>query len=513
MLFYLSLRERFHLDAGLAAVQSRDARGSGRGSRGMPASARTAEDWLTLAEVSLSYDGKQAAPSARANRRARFGLSPSQKARLDLIDALIAGAENRYRRGGAAVSGGPRRGSTPKRRAIALYGGYFARALADPNRVEAAAGGCRAAALCGARRSLDRRFPEGHSGSDRQSSSAPRRAIRTTRRCRPIARSWRILHRRPRAGEGGDRAVARHRSGRPDRAGGARQLQGRDRERSRGRPRRPDPRAKIAPGSTTIWNALGIVLKRARRRRARPRPPSRRSIELDPQRPGRPRQPGHALSRPGSREGGQARDRQGAGGRSVLRHRAGRARTLLPADRRDWTRRWRTCWPDRPPIRPIRRRFCCSPPATTKAATASRPSRRSKTPTGSIRTTRSRRASRPRSPSTTMIPTARSESAQEIAAAGACPRRRLRAAQRQPRRRLDAQRRLPPAGAGCLGPLLWRRGVRPVFGRPVMSTRRSRGSVNPFVDDLELRQYVRSIPTANNSVLLVVLPGPDARPA
>ena len=204
---------------------------------GIPASARSAEDWLTLAEVSLSYDGKQAAADAAQQAR-RLRLSPSQKARLDLLDALAAGAEHRFEDAALLFRrAAPRLDA--RRRAIALYGGYFARALADPDRVEAAPVISGRWALRSTRRSLDRWIPQGHSGSDRS-----RQACRGALSGRPVAaglsRTAGASHRRSRAGEGGHRAVAGHRSGRPDRARGARQLQGRDRERSGGRSGRPD---------------------------------------------------------------------------------------------------------------------------------------------------------------------------------------------------------------------------------------------------------------------------------
>ena len=102
---------------------------------------------------------------------------------------------------------------------------------------------------------------------------------------------------------------------------------------------------------------------------ARPRRRFKRSIELDPERSRGLRQPGHPLSRPGPGEGSQAADRQGDGGRSVLRHRAGRARTLPSADRR-------TRQGDEGPAGRIDRQSglfagaaAARRPATTKAAT------------------------------------------------------------------------------------------------------------------------------------------------
>lgn len=98
------------------------------------AGARSAADWLSLSEIYLALDGKQKANAALAEARAR-GLHGAEVARADLIDALIAGSENRYQ-DAARLFEKARPGLDAKRRAIAAYGGYFARSLADPNHVE-----------------------------------------------------------------------------------------------------------------------------------------------------------------------------------------------------------------------------------------------------------------------------------------------------------------------------------------------------------------------------------------
>ncbi|MBW9063118.1 FecR domain-containing protein [Rhizobium herbae] len=98
------------------------------------AGARSAADWLTLSEIYLALDGKQKANAALAEARAR-GLHGAEVARADLIDALIAGSENRYQ-DAARLFEKARPRLDAKRRAIAAYGGYFARSLADPNHIE-----------------------------------------------------------------------------------------------------------------------------------------------------------------------------------------------------------------------------------------------------------------------------------------------------------------------------------------------------------------------------------------
>ncbi|WP_037383787.1 FecR domain-containing protein [Sinorhizobium americanum] len=95
---------------------------------------RSAEDWLALAEIYLSLDGRQKAGAA-LSQATKLGLAGSQAARAKLIRALIAGSSNQYREA-ARLFAEAERGLDPSRRTIAAYGGYFARGLADPDRVE-----------------------------------------------------------------------------------------------------------------------------------------------------------------------------------------------------------------------------------------------------------------------------------------------------------------------------------------------------------------------------------------
>ncbi len=204
-------------------------------------------------------------------------------------------------------------------------------------------------------------------------------------------------------------------------------------------------------------------------------------------------------------------DRQGAGGRSVLRHRADRARALLSADRRDGQGDAGPARRHPPPTRPMRRRCCCSPPATTKAASA--------TPAEQALENADRLD--PNDPVTSNFETAIAiddydsdraiESAQE-----ALRRSRARGGDYAPLSAnrdagSTAQRRVPPAGTGRLGPLLRRRGVRPVLARPAMSTRRSRAAPTRS-STISTTAQARST-RRQRLRLLVVLPGADARPA
>lgn len=132
MLFYLTLRD------GLSWLPATPFRGSaGQAERArietVPPEARTAEDWLTRAEVALALDGYQAAaaPLAEARRRP---LSASQRARADLVEGLIAGAERRWSES-AALLARAERGVDTKRRVTAVYGHYITASLAQPTRV------------------------------------------------------------------------------------------------------------------------------------------------------------------------------------------------------------------------------------------------------------------------------------------------------------------------------------------------------------------------------------------
>ncbi|WP_095694314.1 FecR domain-containing protein [Sinorhizobium sojae] len=133
MLFHLSLRDAFVWMPPSPLKVSDMRRERGR-IEAQPESSRTAEDWLTLAEIHLTLDGRQKAQAALEQAR-RLGLDRSQTARDTLIEALIAGSENRHN-DAAKLFAEAARGLDAKRRPIADYGGYFARALANPARVE-----------------------------------------------------------------------------------------------------------------------------------------------------------------------------------------------------------------------------------------------------------------------------------------------------------------------------------------------------------------------------------------
>lgn len=133
MLFSLQLRDAFGWMPATPLIVPQMRRERGR-IEGEEASRRSSEDWLALSEIYLTLDGRQKATAALDAARAR-GLGRAQEARATLVEALIAGSENRYR-DAALLFEKAKPGLDPKRRAIAAYGAYFARSLADPNHVE-----------------------------------------------------------------------------------------------------------------------------------------------------------------------------------------------------------------------------------------------------------------------------------------------------------------------------------------------------------------------------------------
>nr|CAD6604652.1 TonB-dependent receptor [Pseudorhizobium flavum] len=133
MLFYLPAREAFERmpPSVLPVAQMRQ---QAEQIRSIPDAQRTAHDWVSLAEAALSLEGRTKANEALAAAK-RQPLSGSLASRVTLVEAIIAASEGRY---GEAASLFERAttGLDPQRRAIALYGGYYARALSHPERVE-----------------------------------------------------------------------------------------------------------------------------------------------------------------------------------------------------------------------------------------------------------------------------------------------------------------------------------------------------------------------------------------
>lgn len=133
MLFYLSLRNSFTWMPA-SPLPGRELRAERLRVLARPQAARTAEDWTLLAEAALANDGRDAAATA-AQRARSLHPTGSQVARLDLVEAMLAGADRDYA-GSARLFARAAPHLDPRRRAIAAYGGYYARALGDPSRVE-----------------------------------------------------------------------------------------------------------------------------------------------------------------------------------------------------------------------------------------------------------------------------------------------------------------------------------------------------------------------------------------
>jgi tetratricopeptide (TPR) repeat protein len=131
MLFYYGLRDAF---TGLPATGLKGPAMRAERARlvAIPPDARRAEDWLSLAEISLELDGRAGAAAALAEAR-RLPLSAAQRARADLVAGLLAGAGRRWSEA-AALFARAERGVGGDRRVTAAYGRYIAASMADPKR-------------------------------------------------------------------------------------------------------------------------------------------------------------------------------------------------------------------------------------------------------------------------------------------------------------------------------------------------------------------------------------------
>ena len=134
MLFYMSLRDTFS-SISTSPLTGRASRGERNRIVAIPPQARSAEDWLVLAEVAPSLDGRAVAADALAQARSQR-LSASQRARADLVEAALLGSQHRWSEA-AALFARAERGLDPKRRIFASYGRYVAQSLADPKRAYA----------------------------------------------------------------------------------------------------------------------------------------------------------------------------------------------------------------------------------------------------------------------------------------------------------------------------------------------------------------------------------------
>ncbi|MGO4571963.1 FecR domain-containing protein [Microvirga sp. 2TAF3] len=131
MLFYLTLRDAFTwLPA--TPLKGPALRVERARIEAIPTDARRAEDWLSLAEAALSLDGRAVAAKALAEAR-RHSLSGTQRARADLVEGMLLGAQRRWSEA-ASLFARAEKGLDTKRRVSAAYGRYIAASLADPKR-------------------------------------------------------------------------------------------------------------------------------------------------------------------------------------------------------------------------------------------------------------------------------------------------------------------------------------------------------------------------------------------
>lgn len=158
MLFYIELRGLFRsLPATpLDGAARRDARTR---LAAIPVTSRSAEDWVAIAENGIGHDAREVVIEAVATARRLLGQQPafvpgpaddwssarsqqgpgrrssSLSARLDLVEAMLAGSAKRYREA-ADLFARAARGTSGRQRLTAQCGYFAAATLADPKRVQ-----------------------------------------------------------------------------------------------------------------------------------------------------------------------------------------------------------------------------------------------------------------------------------------------------------------------------------------------------------------------------------------
>lgn len=130
MLIYSEIRGAFS-SMSTSGADGRKTRADRRRILAMDPSIRSAEDWLSLAEASLVISGREDARAALAHLTRP--LKGAAEARAKLVEAMLAGQQMQYAKAAGlfaeALPGLPR-----DRRATATYGLWFARSLAEPDR-------------------------------------------------------------------------------------------------------------------------------------------------------------------------------------------------------------------------------------------------------------------------------------------------------------------------------------------------------------------------------------------
>ncbi|AXV15501.1 TonB-dependent receptor [Neorhizobium sp. SOG26] len=276
MLYFLAPRNAFGFMAASPLPVANMRREVDRISAIQPGS-RSTEDLLVLAETQLSLEGRQTMLETLALLESRK-LSPAQRARLHLVKAITAASDRRYDEA-VKLFKLATPGLDPKRRNVAEYGSYYARSLGDPNRVVQPPSSVNSAysallkayatgflkdipAAIEVIRDAERKFPQD------PMLPAARAQLAILVNDRPqieeaIARSLALDPNEPTALE----ARANYRADfKSDLDGALADLQA---------------ALKVAPGSTTIWNALGnLQYERGDERAAEAA--LKKSIDLDP---------------------------------------------------------------------------------------------------------------------------------------------------------------------------------------------------------------------------------------
>lgn len=129
VLLYSEVRGTF-ASLPVSGTESTKARAERRRILDTPEAGRSREDWLTLAETALAYDGRAAAEAALS--RLPRPLPAALEARASLVEAMIAGQATRYdeairlfRKAMPHLSG--------ERRTMARYGEWIALSLENPD--------------------------------------------------------------------------------------------------------------------------------------------------------------------------------------------------------------------------------------------------------------------------------------------------------------------------------------------------------------------------------------------
>ena len=279
MLFYLAPRNAFAFMSASPLPVAEMRRQADRIAAISPAN-RSVEDTLVLAETQLPLEGRAKARDTLKQLEGKT-LSSSQRGRFDLIRAILAASEKRYDEAAKLFQA-----AVPeldaKRKSIAAYGGYYSRSLGNPTRVEqppatyeSSYGALLKAYTVGflkdipaaieVIRDAERRYPNDPTLPAYRAQFAmllnDRKQIEEA-----IAKSLAIDPSEPTALE----ARSDYRSDiKSDLDGALADL---------------EAAARVAPGSTTIWNKIGNVYS-ARGDDKRAEEALKKSIELDPEDP------------------------------------------------------------------------------------------------------------------------------------------------------------------------------------------------------------------------------------